>query len=317
MNGFSWLLVLCALVLFLSPWGGPAIALLLGVLIGLTAGNPIAKYSSPWSKHILAAAIVALGAGMDLAQVASVGAQGFVYTLFGLLLAFALARVLASAFALPLGPSLLLTSGTAICGGSAIAAVATVLKSRDSDVAIAIACVFLLNAVALVCFPPIGHWFGLSQHQFGLWAALAIHDTSSVVGAAAAYGPEALSVATAAKLARALWIVPLALILGALVKLRTPMAESSLRWWQLIPWFIPAFVLASVLCTVVGELREVGRALSGYAKPAFSIALFLIGLGLKRETLRQVGASMAMFAIVLWLALAGATLGAILLGWIA
>lgn len=307
----AWLAVLLAAAVTLSPWGGAAIGLVLGLLIAFTLGNPWASRSGPWARHLLAIAIVCLGAGMDLWQVLRVGMQGMGYTAIGIALTFALGLWLAHLLKVQRRLSLLLLSGTAICGGSAIAAVAPVLRAEDGEIAVAMACVFVLNAVALLLFPPLGQWLGLDPNGFGLWAALAIHDTSSVVGAAAQYPPPALEVATAAKLARALWIAPLALVLA---QVAVPSSAEGSTPRISIPWFIPGFLGAATLMAVWPQLQPWGRDLAGLGKHGLALALLLIGLNLKPATLRAVGLRPLLLAVWVWVLVAGLTVSAILLG---
>jgi uncharacterized integral membrane protein (TIGR00698 family) len=310
----AWPAIALAAALTLSPWGGAAVGLVLGIVIALTLGNPLSAYSGPVARHLLAVAIVCLGAGMDLWLALKVGVHGIGYTAAGILLAFALGLMLAQRLKVSQNLSLLIISGTAICGGSAIAAIAPVLRARDHEIALAIACVFLLNALALLCFPPIGHALGMSPEHFGLWAALAIHDTSSVVGAAASYPEPALEIATAAKLARALWIAPLALLLARVIAVHESTEVKPPR--VSIPWFIPGFVAAAALVAWLPVLKPVGLQLAALGKHGLALALLLIGLNLKASTLRSLGYGPALLAVVLWVVLASATLLAIQIGWI-
>ena len=241
---FFWVL----LVLVLTPWASPPLALALGLLLALTLGNPYAYRTRAWSQYLLQMSVVALGFGMNLQQVLRTGRQGSLYTLLGigfaLLVGFALGKILA----VGQKPSLLISVGTAICGGSAIAAVAPVIGANDDEISVSLGTVFILNAVGLFLFPWLGHSLNLTQSQFGLWAALAIHDTSSVVGAAARYGSLALAIATTIKLTRALWIIPVALAAALVTH-----GKAKVR----VPWFIFGFLVAprgffcssiSVLC---------------------------------------------------------------------
>jgi uncharacterized integral membrane protein (TIGR00698 family) len=204
--------------------------------------------------------------------------------------------------------------GTAICGGSAIAAAAPVLGANDEDTSLALATVFLLNAAALLVFPPIGHAFHLSERAFGLWAALAIHDTSSVVGASASYGSEALVVATTTKLARALWIVPLTLGLGFWLSRRKQSASRSGRAKR--PWFIVGFLAAAALVTLLPALKPTGLLVAAMAKRTLVLTLFLLGLGLSRASLAKVGPRPFFQGLLLWILVGGGSLGAILAGWV-
>ncbi len=286
-------------------------ALLAGVALGLTVGNPWSRRTPRIAQRLLAASVVALGAGMDLRVVARVGVNGLGYTAAGITLALVLGSWLGGRLGVARDTSLLLSVGTAICGGSAIAAVAPVIGAKARDVSAAIIVVFVLNALALFLFPAIGHALQLSQRAFGLWAALAIHDTSSVVGAAAAYGREALDVATAAKLARALWIVPVALGVAAL-RARAAGARPQTRPNR--PWFIAGFLLAAALVTYVPALRPAGHLVASGAHRLLALTLFLIGLGLSRAGLRELGIRPLVLAVALWVVLASASLGAIRIG---
>jgi uncharacterized integral membrane protein (TIGR00698 family) len=291
-----------------------AAALAAGIAIALTVGNPLAERTRPLAKMLLPVSVVALGGAMDLAAVAHVGAHGIGYTVVSIGTCAALGWGLSRALAVERRTGLLVTVGTAICGGSAIAAAAPVLGAEDREISVALATVFVLNAVALVVFPPLGHAAQLSQPAFGLWSALAIHDTSSVVGAGLQYGPVALSVATTVKLARALWIVPVTLALGALERRRdgaTPGRRSR------PPWFILGFVLAAALATYVPGLRPAGKLLAAAGGRALVLTLFLIGLGLSRESLRAVGPRPLALGLALWIAMGAGTLAAIHLGWAA
>ncbi len=291
------------------PHISPGYGLLAGVLVALVFGNPYPKQSRMLAKHLLAATVVGLGAGMDLRAVARVGATGFVATVVGISVCLALGMLLARLFRVERVTGLLIAVGTAICGGSAIAAVTPVLDAKEEQVTVSLATVFLLNAVALFAFPPIGHAFALSEDQFGAWAALAIHDTSSVVGAAMAYGPHATEIATTMKLARALWIVPLTLGIGF------ASARSGItRGKAAKPWFIAGFLLAAALATFVPALREPGRVLAKIAKHAMTLTLFLIGSGLTRATLRAVGLRPLLQGTVLWLLVSCLALLAVLHG---
>ena len=290
------------------PHISPGLGLLAGVLVALVFGNPYPKQSRVLARHLLAATVVGLGAGMDLRAVARVGATGFVATVVGISVCLALGLLLARVLRVDRVTGLLIAVGTAICGGSAIAAVTPGLKANDEQVTASLATVFLLNAVALFVFPPVGRAFGLTEDQFGAWAALAIHDTSSVVGAAMAYGPHATEVATTMKLARALWIVPLTLGVGFFAARTEPASEEKAPR----PWFIAGFLLAAALATFVPALREPGRILAGAAKHVMTLTLFLIGAGLTRATLRAVGVRPFAQGTVLWLLVSSLTLAAVL-----
>lgn len=295
----------------LTPWASPGLALALGMGFALTLGNPFAKETARLSKLLLQAAVVGLGFGMPLAAVVKAGTSGVGYTVAGIALTLLLGALLGRLLRVEKQTSLLVTAGTSICGGSAIAAVGPAIGAKAESMSIALATVFVLNAVALYLFPPVGQLLELSQGQFAVWAAVAIHDTSSVVGAAAAYGPEALESATVLKLARALWIVPLALGAAALAG-RGAKEEGKARPEVKIPWFIGLFVLAAVVRTLVPESAFPALDfLARLARVALVLTLFLIGAGLTRATLRAVGVRPLVQGVVLWIAVASLTLFAV------
>jgi uncharacterized integral membrane protein (TIGR00698 family) len=283
-------------------------ALALGAVLALVAGNPHADLTRKATTPLLSLAIVGLGAGMDLGRVADAGARGIGYTVAGIALCFAVGTALSRALRVQRDTGLLITVGTAICGGSAIAAVVPVLRPRDHEVSVALATVFLLNAAALVLFPPLGHAARLDQGQFGLWAALAIHDTSSVVGAALQYGAKALEVATSVKLARALWIVPLTLAIGAW---RRREGGEEQKGKARRPWFILGFVCAAALVTFVPVLQPAGHVVEQIARRGLVLTLFLIGANFTRDAVRTVGARPFAQGFVLWVVMATTSLAAV------
>jgi uncharacterized integral membrane protein (TIGR00698 family) len=308
------LVPLCAL-LALLPFVSAGIALVAGILLALTLGNPFQALTKRWTHTLLALSVVGLGAGMDLRAVAKAGLQGLGYTVVSISVSIALGLFLARRFRLQRDTGLLVTVGTAICGGSAIAAVAPVIHAEEHDTSVALATVFLLNAVALLLFPAIGHAVHFSEHQFGLWAALAIHDTSSVVGAGQAYGPQALLEATTVKLARALWIVPVALAVGLFwnrAAESTPGGKKKAKR----PWFILGFILAAALATYVPALHAPGHGVAVAAQRSLVLTLFFIGANLTRDALRQVGLRPFLMGVTLWLLVAGLSLAAIHRHWI-
>ncbi len=279
----------------LSGWISPPLALALGLAFALTVGNPLPRLAQKSAKLLLQASVVGLGFGMNLGILWSAGRTGIgftVGTITGtLLLGWCVGRLLR----VESQTSTLVSCGTAICGGSAIAAVAGVIKADSRAVSVALATVFVLNAVALFLFPPLGHWLGLTQHQFGVWSAIAIHDTSSVVGAAAKYGDEALRVATTVKLVRALWIVPLALGLA----LVTGRKGAKIAW----PWFILFFVAAACVRTWLPQGEAGYGKLVLLARLGLTLTLFLIGAQISREALRTVGWRALVQGIILWIAI--------------
>jgi uncharacterized integral membrane protein (TIGR00698 family) len=290
----------------------PSLALGAGTALALTLGNPAPEATRRWAGRFLQLAVVGLGFGVPLRTVLTAGAQGLGYTALGIAVAVAAGLALGGWLAVERQTSMLVTAGTSICGGSAIAAVGPAIGARPEAMSVSLATVFVLNAVALYIFPPIGHWLDLSQHQFAVWAALAIHDTSSVVGAASSYGAAALQEATVLKLVRALWIVPLT-IAATWVARREGTAPTSGRG-PAIPWFIGLFVLAAVVRSLLpqsalGALDGIAAA----AREVLAVTLFLIGLGLTRSTLHQVGVRPLLQGVLLWLLVGGSSLVAVCL----
>jgi uncharacterized integral membrane protein (TIGR00698 family) len=286
--------------------------LLAGIGLSLTVGNPWPSFTKRWTPILLQVSVVGLGANMNLQKVISVGLHGVGYTAAGIALAFAAGLGLAWLLGVSRDVALLVTVGTAICGGSAIAAVAPVIRAKDQDVSISLATVFLLNSVGLLLFPLLGHALGLSQGQFGLWAALAIHDTSSVVGAAKAYGDEALQIATTVKLARALWIVPVALGIGAWRAREAKEGPAAPKAKK--PWFIAGFVAAAALVTYVPALADAGHVVFLVARQLLVLTLFLIGANLSVQSLKAVGVRPVIHGVLLWVVVGSASLAAIASG---
>ncbi len=286
-------------------------ALFLGIALALTLGNPFAAITKSIMHKFLALAIVGLGFGTDLLRVQEVGLAGIQYTLIGLLPTFSLGLVLGRMLKTASNTSLLISVGTGICGGSAIAAVAPVINARSHEVAVALATVFVLNACALFVFPPLGRFFGLSDIDFGLWCALAIHDTSSVVGAAMQFGERALALGTTVKLARALWIMPVALALGLASR-----KEADRSGLAKIPWFIPGFLIAAAVITFMPSIKPYGHMIEQGARRLMVGALFLVGLGLSRDIVRTIGLRSFVQGFLLWLAMGGISLYAIMAGWV-
>ena len=302
-------------LLCLWPAVGPAAGLALGIAVALTCGNAYGEYTHTYMPKLLAISIIGLGAGMHLDTVIAAGVKGIGYTAISIA-ACSLAGWLIGAFLrVEREASLLITVGTAICGGSAIAAVAPVIHAKPHNMSAALAVVFCLNALALFLFPAIGHWAGLSEPQFGLWAALAIHDTSSVVGAGAKYGPEALQIATTVKLARALWIVPLAFAVQFLYR-HDAAQTSDVKAKRKYPWFILGFLAAAALVTWVPALAPAGKIVEACARRLLVVSLFLIGANLTFDTLKQVGFKPMLQGLILWVLVAAAGLYALQAGWI-
>lgn len=298
----------------LYPLISPGIALLIGIAIALTVGNPFPLTAARIVTPLLQLSVVGLGAGMNLVEVGRAGAHGFLYTVIGISLTMTAGLTLGRLLRTGRDTSLMVTVGTAICGGSAIAAVAPVIRAKTHEISVALATVFFLNAVALLIFPWFGHRLGLSQAQFGVWSALAIHDTSSVVGAAMQYGARALEIATTIKLTRALWIVPVTLAVGLMWNRGQEQAGAG-KFKR--PWFILGFVLAAALVTWIPSLKPSGHLVFVAAQRCLVLTLFLIGSGLSRSALQLVGKRPLIQGFLLWLLMGSATLGAILLGLIA
>lgn len=300
---YRWCFIAIAISsLFISP----PVALLTGICLALI-GNPYAALSKKLTSKILSWCIIGMGAGMNIFNVMEVGIEGFTYTLAGIFGTLLAGHCLCLALKTDRETSLLMTMGTAICGGSAIVALATTIRAKDSSISVALATVFLLNALALILFPWVGHALDLSQAQFGLWSALAIHDTSSVVGATIAYGPEANLVGTSVKLARALWIAPVSILLACMLRTKEQKLTKP-------PYFIFGFIAAAALVSFIPSLKEAGDVVASGAKLGLSLALFLIGAGLSKESLRTVGFKPLLFAVILWLVVGSATLLAIVSG---
>jgi uncharacterized integral membrane protein (TIGR00698 family) len=283
----------------------PPIALFLGLLFALLFGQAYPKFNKKVSKKLLQYSVVGLGFGMNLQASLQSGKEGMAFTIVSvvgtMLIGWLIGRKLLK---VERDTSYLISSGTAICGGSAIAAVGPVLKAKDTEMSVALGTVFILNAIALFVFPVIGHALDMTQQQFGMWAAIAIHDTSSVVGAGAAYGEEALQVATTIKLTRALWIIPLALATSFIFKSKGQKIS--------IPWFILFFVLAMIFNTYVLSTTEVGTMIGHYindfARKSLTITLFFIGASLSRDVLKSVGIKPLIQGVLLWIIISLSTL---------
>jgi uncharacterized integral membrane protein (TIGR00698 family) len=314
---FVELLGLC-----LMPWGSPALALALGGAFALLMDNPFPAQSKRASGLLLKACVVLLGFGMDLQAVLKAGADGAVFAAVTIIAALLLGAWLGRRLGIAPRTSALISCGTAICGGSAIAAVGSVTKAEEGEVTVAIGTVFLLNATALYLFPSLGHALHLTQTQFGTWAGVAIHDISSVVGAASHYGLTALQTATAVKLSRALWIVPVALIAAKMLQRPSKdrdtaaaptRAKSVWAATANAPWFVGLFLLASVARTWIPGVVLVAPIASHLATVGLTATLFLIGAGLSRKTLQAVGVRPLVQGVILWAAISAGSLLAILI----
>lgn len=311
---FRQVVFLVAAAFCLTPWASSPIALALGAFLALSLENPFAQSGRRLSGPLLKACVVLLGFGMDLPVVLRAGWQGAGFAAVSIAATLLLGAWLGRQLGLGDKVSALISSGTAICGGSAIAAVAGVIGVAEGEMAIALGTVFILNAVALYLFPILGWALELTQAQFGLWSAIAIHDVSSVVGASSQFGPEALQIATAVKLSRALWIIPIAAAAAWLFRPATPAGRES-RSAAPIPWFIGLFLLASVARSFVPGLAECSPAVVQVAKSGLTLTLFLIGAGLSVATLRQVGWKPLAQGVGLWIAISAGSLWAIMRWW--
>ena len=300
-------LFFAGIILAASGLLSPPLALGAGLAYGLILTHPYQLDSKRLAKFLLQASVVCLGFGMNLGEVIKVGRSGFLYTAVGISFALALGWLLGRLLQVEKTQSFLISAGTAICGGSAIAALGPVTEANEEEMAVSLGTVFVLNSVALLIFPAIGAAMHLSQTQFGLWSALAIHDTSSVVGAAAKYGTVALAIGTTVKLARALWIVPVALIVAAVRKSKTRVQ---------LPWFILYFCIAAVMSSYVPQLHVAYTEAYRLGKLGLAVTLFLIGTGISRQTLKEVGVRPMVQGVLLWIVVAGLSLFAIAKGFI-
>jgi uncharacterized integral membrane protein (TIGR00698 family) len=296
-----------ALILAATGLVSPPLALLGGLIYGFTAVHPFQLESKRLAKFLLQASVVAFGFGMNLHQVLQAGRSGFLYTAVSITSVMLLG--LAFGYLLHVGKTsaFLISAGTAICGGSAIAAVGPIADASEEEMAVSLGTVFILNSVALFLFPVVGYALHMTQAQFGLWSALAIHDTSSVVGATAKYGASALAIGTTIKLARALWIVPLSLVTAITLK-----SKVRIQW----PWFILFFCLAALLNTLLPSFNPAFGFLNRVGKIGLTVTLFLIGTGLNLETLKRVGARPLLQGLTLWIIVGAGTLALILSHWI-
>ena len=294
-------------MMFLGSWATPPVVLFLGLAFALVCGQPYTAFNKKMSKQLLQYSVVGLGFGMNVEAALASGKDGMMFTVvsvFGtLLLGWLVGRLLLK---VDKNTSYLISSGTAICGGSAIAAVGPVIKAKDSEMSVALGTVFILNAVALFIFPPIGRYLGLDDVQFGTWAAIAIHDTSSVVGAGAAYSETALEVATTIKLTRALWIIPVALLTCVIFRSK----DKKIK----LPWFILWFVVAMLVNTyLLDAVPQVGKTINGIARKSLTLTMFFIGASLSPAVLRQVGVKPLLQGVILWGLVSAVTLVVIVL----
>ncbi len=289
-----------------SSWVTPPVALFVGLAFALLCGQAYPKFNKKVSKKLLQYSVVGLGFGMNLHASLASGKEGMLFTIISVMGTMILGMFIGrKLLKVNRDTSYLISSGTAICGGSAIAAVGPVIKAKDSDMSVALATIFVLNAIALFIFPVFGNWLGLTQQEFGTWAAIAIHDTSSVVGAGAAYGEEALQVATTIKLTRALWIIPLALATSVIFK----NGGKKIN----IPWFILWFVVAILINTyLLDSVPEVGKTIAGLARKGLIVTMFFIGASLSTDVLKAVGVKPLLQGVLLWVVISVGSLAYIL-----
>lgn len=297
------------IVLSLFSIISPPIALLLGVVMVNVFGNPFVEFNNKAITYLLQFSVIGLGFGMNATTAFSAGKEGFLLTIFSIFSTLILGTLLGKWLKTDKKTSHLISCGTAICGGSAIAAISPVIKSSKNQTSIALGVIFILNSVALFVFPFIGHQLDLSQKDFGLWCAIAIHDTSSVVGAANKYGPEALQIATTVKMARALWIIPISLLTAAIFKNKSQNGNTKIK----IPYFIGFFIVAMLFNSYVPSTAVVAPHIVNIAKIGLTITLFLIGATLNINTLKSVGVKPLLQGIFLWIFIAGLGLASILL----
>lgn len=320
-----WVLLVLMFIPFKLIFGATIItapiALFIGLVFAFFFGIPCPKFNKKLSKYLLQASVVGLGFGMNLEKSLQSGAEGMIFTIASVILVMFCGVLLGKVMRINDKTSYLISSGTAICGGSAIAAVGPVIKADQNEMAVSLGVIFILNAIALFIFPPMGHYLGLTQHQFGTWAAIAIHDTSSVVGAGAAYdqmyfpgSTEACDLATLIKCTRALWIIPLAFFTMLYFRKGSKGGSQEEKSKVNIPWFIFLFVLAMIFNTYVGSesLRPVYNVLVDVAKQCLIAVLFAIGAGLSIKVVKQVGFRPLVQAVALWIIIGVGSLLAIL-----
>jgi uncharacterized integral membrane protein (TIGR00698 family) len=286
--------------LCLTNFVNAPIALFLGLLLALSIGSPYQKTNKKLSKYLLQISVVGLGFGMNLIDSLKAGSEGMLFTLVSVTGVIFAGIAIGKWLGISKVPAYLISSGTAICGGSAIAAVGPITKANDSEMSVSLATIFILNAIALFIFPVLGHILNLSQHQFGLWSAIAIHDTSSVVGAGATYGEEALKVATTVKLTRALWIIPLSIFTIFYFKAKGEKIA--------VPWFIFLFILAMTINTYLDIPAFLSENIVLISRKVLTLTLFFIGAGLSRSTLKAVGPKPLILGVILWILIAAFSL---------
>ncbi|MES2593627.1 MAG: putative sulfate exporter family transporter [Bacteroidota bacterium] len=282
-----------AIILCCTPFIDPPIALLMGFVLAQTIGNPFVHLNRKVTGWLLKISVICLGFGINLYHAIDAGKEGLLFTVVTIAVTLFFGWLFGRLLKIDGKISFLISSGTAICGGSAIAAVSSIVKSDEKQTSVALGTIFILNSIALLIFPSLGHWLNMTQHEFGLWCAIAIHDTSSVVGAAAKYGQEALQVATTVKLERALWIIPLCLVTMFFVKGESKKVS--------IPYFIFFFIAAMCLSTYFQQFKPLYSLIEATAKKGLTVTLFLIGSGLSISAIKTVGAKPLIQGVLLWL----------------
>lgn len=291
-NTYKQIIFVALVVACMTPYVNSPIALLLGIIMTQTIGHPFIHLNNKATKILLQISVIGLGFGMNLQSAISSSKEGFLLTIGTISITLIAGIVLGKFYKVDKNINLLIASGTAICGGSAIAAVSPVLKAKEEEISVSLGTVFLLNAIALFLFPFIGHLLHMTQNNFGMWAAVAIHDTSSVVAAGQTYGHDALQTAITVKLARSLWIIPVVFLMMFLTKNKGHKIK--------LPWFIAGFVLTMIINTYLPSMGAIDLTLSGIAKKLLTITLFFIGAGLTRERLKAVGIKPLLLGISLW-----------------
>lgn len=298
------LIFFVCIILCLMPFVSPAMALLMGLTMAQFTGHPYLHLNHKATRLLLQVSVVGLGFGMNVHSAMQAGKEGILFTIASITGTLVLGYFMGKRLNIEKKTSYLIAAGTAICGGSAIAAISPVIKAEEKQISVALGCVFILNSIALFIFPIIGHQFNLSQTQFGLWCAIAIHDTSSVVGASSKYGAQALAVATTVKLARALWIIPVAFMSAYLFKNKSKKIS--------VPYFIGVFILVMVANTYIPATRLISPYMVSLAKAGLTLTLFLIGAGLSRKVLVSVGLRPLLQGVGLWIIISAVALYAVM-----
>lgn len=301
--------IIFIILLLFIPFLSPGLSLFLGLVVALTIGNPFLKHNGVFTKILLQASVVGLGFGMNVGQAVEAGKTGFVFTLFSIGITMGLGLWIGKMLHVNKDTRTLVAGGTAICGGSAIAALGPVINAKDKDMTVALGTIFMLNAAALFIFPPLGEWLKMTDTQFGYWCAIAIHDTSSVVGAAATRSEAALQIATTTKLIRALWIIPLSLIVAFTYNKGDKGAKKKIT----IPWFIFLYIVAMIIATYFPQGQEFYTKAVGVSKMGMMYTLFLIGTGLTKNNIKEVGFRPVLLGIILWIVISVLSASVILL----